>query len=100
LDYYEIQLQEIEKQIDNLGIRPLLDEQSELNTLIARLEKDRNLLEDLSKQEELWYSKPWPSTPESVANLERLLAEAKGDSDRFHRDAQIDLKTLHEPMTI
>jgi hypothetical protein len=41
----------------------------------------------------------WPSK-ESAEQLKQLLAVAKETADTFHRQAQIDPDSLHDPVTL
>ncbi len=45
-------------------------------------------------------TKECPSTPESIELLKKMLADAKETADKFHKDAEVDIATLHRPMTI
>lgn len=39
-------------------------------------------------------------TPEGVRQLRQMLDDAKAASDQLRRDAQVDPKSLREPMTL
>lgn len=44
--------------------------------------------------------KQWPSSKKSREELKHLLAVAKETADAFHKKAQIELDSLHKPVTI
>ena len=67
-----------------MTVRPIPPEQNEGNT-------------DAS---EVCKPKQWPSTSESVADLKRMLDLAKKTADSFHKQAQIDPDSLHDPVTL
>lgn len=55
-------------------------------------------MEDKGKKK--FEPKPWPSSPESIQLLEDMFKCAQETADKFHRQAQADLKDLHVPMDI
>ena len=41
----------------------------------------------------------WPISSESIADLKQMLDLAKKTADSFHKQAQLDPDSLHDPVT-
>lgn len=47
---------------------------------------------------EITNSKKWPSTPESVALLKKMMKEAHEDMKEFRKQIRVDPAALHRPV--